>query len=121
VVPATTLAATPAPTKTSIYHISVDPGVLAGGQDTVRAKVVVTNPEQSVRYLYNRATIQQVVRYGVDNGYQKPYSIEGYRCVPRLDGSMNASTARFTCRLRGADVPTTVKLTFTAPFLPPTV
>ena len=32
---------------------------------------------------------------------------------------MNASTAHFTCKLRGADVPTTVKLTFTAPFLPP--
>ena len=34
---------------------------------------------------------------------------------------MNASTANFTCNLRGADVPTTVKLTFSAPFLPPTM
>jgi hypothetical protein len=40
--------------------------------------------------------------------------------VPVLNGSMNASTARFTGTLRGGDVPTTVKLTFTIPFKPAT-
>jgi len=33
---------------------------------------------------------------------------------------VNANTARFTCRLRGADVPTSVRITFTAPYKPPT-
>ena len=33
---------------------------------------------------------------------------------------MSASSAKFTCKLQGADVPTTVKLTYTANFLPPT-
>ena len=54
-----------------------------------------------------------VVRQGVNNGYQKPYMSQGFRCTPTLDGSMNASTARFTCKLQGADVPTAVTLTFT--------
>ncbi len=36
--------------------------------------------------------------------------------MPVLNGSMNASTAKFTCKLQGADVPTTVELTFTVPF-----
>jgi hypothetical protein len=33
---------------------------------------------------------------------------------------MSASTARFTCKLTGGDVPTTVKLTFTIPSKPAT-
>ena len=36
--------------------------------------------------------------------------------MPVLNGSMQSSTAKFTCKLRGADVPTTVKLTFAVPF-----
>jgi hypothetical protein len=80
----------------------------------------VTNPESSVRRLWSRSTVQQVVRRGVDQGIQKPYMSEGFRCTPVLDGSMNASTARFTCKLQGADVPTAVTVTFTAPYLPPT-
>lgn len=103
-------------TRTSIYHIRVNDGILAGGGDVVRVKSVVTNPEQSVRDWYSRSTIQKVVRKGVNNRYQKPYNSQGYRCVPVLNGSMNASTAKFTCKLQGADVPTTVKLTFTVPF-----
>jgi len=103
-------------TRTSTYHIRVNDGILAGGGDVVRVKSVVTNPEQSVRNWYSRSTIQKVVRKGVNNEYQKPYNSQGYRCVPVLNGSMNASTAKFTCKLQGADVPTTVKLTFTVPF-----
>ena len=107
-------------TRTSVYHIRVNDGILAGGGNVVRAKVVVKNPETSVRGWYSRATIQKVVRKGVNNQIQKTYRSHGYRCVPVLDGSMNASTARFTCKLRGADVPTTVTVTYTAAFKPAT-
>ena len=103
-------------TRTSTYHIRVNDGILAGGGDVVKVKAVVKSPEQSVRDWYSRSTIQKVVRKGVNNEYQKPYNSQGYRCVPVLNGSMNASTAKFTCKLQGADVPTTVKLTFTVPF-----
>jgi hypothetical protein len=114
--PATGLAATTTTTKTSTYNISVDKGVLAGGASTIKAKAVVSNPQKNVSDWYSRATIQTVVRKAVDGRYQKPYQSEGYRCVPSLDGSMNASTANFTCKLQGADVPTSVKLTFSVPF-----
>ncbi len=107
-------------TRTSVYHIRVNDGILAGGGDVVRAKVVVKNPDSSVRSWYNRSTVQKVVRKGVNNQIQKPYRSQGFRCVPVLDGSMNASVARFTCKLQGADVPTTVTITYTAAFMPPT-
>src|ERR1700742_3398821 len=55
------------------YHISVNPGILANGQDTITANVKVSNPEKSVRDFWSRSSIQQVVRQGVNNGYQKPY------------------------------------------------
>ena len=103
-------------TQNHTYHISVKPGILAGGQNTITANVKVTNPEKSVRDFWSRSSIQQVVRQGVNSGYQKPYMSEGFRCTPTLDGSMNASTAKFTCKLQGADVPTSVLLTFTAPY-----
>ena len=117
--PATANAATTT-TQNHTYHITVNPGILAAGQNTITANVKVTNPEKSVRDFWSRSTVQQVVRQGVNNGYQKPYMSQGFRCTPTLDGSMNASTARFTCKLQGADVPTTVTLTFSAPYLPST-
>ena len=58
----------------------------------MRAKVVVTNPDAAVSDWYSRATVRKVVR----------------------------RAAHFTCNLTGADVPTTVKLTFTIPFKPAT-
>jgi hypothetical protein len=119
IVPTVSQAATTV-TRTSTYNISVNQGVLAGGGNHVKAKVVVNNPESSVRAWYSRATIQKVVRKAANNGIEKPFNAQGYRCVPVLDGSMNASTARFTCKLNGADVPTTVRLTFTIPFKPAT-
>jgi hypothetical protein len=120
-VPATASAATPTTTiQNHTYHIAVNPGKLVNGQNTVTANVKVTNPENSVRRFWSRSTIQRVVWDGVNKGVQKPYMSEGFRCTPVLDGSMNASTARFTCKLQGADLPTTVTLTYTAPFLPPT-
>jgi hypothetical protein len=117
-IPAAANAATT--TQSHTYRIPVKQGVLAGGRDTITANVKVTNPESSVRRFWSRSTVQQVVRRGVDQGIQKPYMSEGFRCTPVLDGSMNASTARFTCKLQGADVPTAVTVTFTAPYLPPT-
>jgi hypothetical protein len=118
--PAVAAATTTAVKQTSTYNISVNRGVLAGGGHKVRAKVVVTNPDASVSDWYSRATVRKVVRKAANQGIQKPFNSQGYRCVPVLDGSMNASTAHFTCKLNGADVPTTVKLTFTIPFKPPT-
>jgi hypothetical protein len=113
-------AATKDTTKTATYNITVNKGVLAGGGNEVKAKVVVTDPQSNVSDWYNKATIQKVVRKAANQGIQKPFTYEGYRCVPKLDGSMNQSTARFTCKLTGGDVPTTVKLTFTIPFKPAT-
>jgi hypothetical protein len=98
--------------QTSTYTITVNKGVLAGGGNTVRAKVVVTNPQKSVSNWYSRATIQKVVRKAANQGIQKPFTYQGYRLVPVLNGN----TAKFTGNLRGGDVPTTVKLTFTVPF-----
>jgi hypothetical protein len=119
--PAISLAATPAnTTQTTTYNITVNKGVLAGGGDQVKAKVVVSNPDKSVSGWYSRSTIQKVVRKAANQGIQKPFNYEGYRCVPVLDGSMSASTARFTCKLQGGDVATAVKLTFTIPFKPAT-
>ncbi|RKQ93029.1 hypothetical protein C8N24_2888 [Solirubrobacter pauli] len=117
--PATAGAAT-IPTQSHTYHIAVKPGVLAGGQNQITANVKVANPQANVRRFWSRSTVQQVVRDGVDNNLQKPYMSQGFRCTPTLDGAMNASTARFTCKLQGADTPTTVTVTFTAPYLPPT-
>jgi hypothetical protein len=115
--PAVSSAATTTTTKkTSTYHIAVNKGILAGGADTVTVKAVVSNPQKNVSDWYSRSTIQKVVRAGVNQKIQKPYTSQGYRCTPTLDGSMNASTARFTCKLQGADVPTSVTLTFTVPY-----
>jgi hypothetical protein len=108
------------PTQTSTYTITVNKGVLAGGGNQIKAKVVVTDPQSNVSDWYSKATVQKVVRKAANQGIQKPFTYEGYRCVPKLDGSMNASTAHFTCKLTGGDVPTTVKLTFTIPFKPAT-
>jgi hypothetical protein len=119
--PAVSAAATTTTVKqTSTYNISVNRGVLANGGHKVRAKVVVSNPDSAVSDWYSRATIRKVVRKAANEGIQKPFNAQGYRCVPVLDGSMNASVAHFTCKLRGGDVPTTVKLTFTIPFKPAT-
>jgi hypothetical protein len=119
IVPAAANAA-PIATQTHTYHVSVNPGILAGGQTEIAANVKVTNPQTNVRRFWSRTTVQQVIRDGVDQGYEMPYTSQGFRCTPVVDGAMNASTAHFTCKLQGADVPTTVTVTFTAPYLPPT-
>jgi len=91
------------------YAVRVKPGVLAGGR-TVRTTVAVKNPVAGVRTWWSRRTVARVVRKGVNGGYEMPYASQGFRCTPSVTGG----TARFTCTLRGADVPTTVKLRFKA-------
>jgi len=91
------------------YDVRVKPGVLASGR-TVRAKAVVKNPESTVRAWWSRRTISRVVRKGINGRYEMPYVSQGFRCTPSVTGQ----TAKFTCKLRGADVPTTIKLTFKA-------
>jgi hypothetical protein len=50
----------------------VNTGVLAGGGNTVKAKVVVTNPQKSVSNWYSRATIQEVVRKAATRASSAP-------------------------------------------------
>jgi hypothetical protein len=104
-VPAAALAAK---TTTVNYTVTVKPLALAKGK-TVKAKAVVTAPESKVKDWWSQKTVAAVVRKGVNGGYQSPYKSEGYSCTPVVRGEKTS----FTCKLRGADVPTTIKLTFT--------
>ena len=101
------LASTAKPTQFSL-NTKVNPGVLAQGR-MVTSHVKVTNPEQKVKSWWSASAISTVVRHGVNGKYQMPYRSNGFRCTPVVQGK----TTRFTCILVGADVPTTVKLTFT--------
>jgi hypothetical protein len=89
--------------------MSISRRAVAGG-DLIHTSAKVTNPDPSVKRFYSRNTIGNVVRKGVDNGLETPYRAEGYRCTPVMDGDV----AHFTCKLRGADVPTRVTLRFDA-------
>jgi hypothetical protein len=101
------VAAFAAKQLTVSYGVTVKPLALANG-NTVKAKAVVTSPEAKVKGWWSRKSVTAVVRKGVNGGYQRPYSSEGFRCTPVIRGE----TTSFTCKLRGADVPTTIKLTF---------
>lgn len=90
------------------YTVTVKAGALAHGK-TVKAKAVVTAPEAKVKSWWSQKTVATVVRKGVNGGYQKPYKSEGYNCTPVVRGEKTS----FTCKLRGADVPTGITLTFT--------
>ena len=89
------------------YKVTVNKGVLAQG-NTVPASATVTDPEQKVKDWWSNSTVATVVRKGVNGGYQRPYASEGYRCTPVV----RSATTSFTCRLQGADVATSIKLTF---------
>lgn len=104
-------AALAASSKTVNYKVSVNPGVLARGR-TVKANAKITNPEPIVASWWSSATISTVVRAGVNGGYQRPYASLGYRCTPVV----RASTTSYSCKLRGADVPTSIELTFAVQF-----
>jgi hypothetical protein len=108
-IPATALAsAKPVSVR---YSVAVKRGVLASGS-TVAASATVSDPEPTVAGWWSRKTITAVVQKGVNGGYQEPYSSQGYLCTPVIQ----AATTSFTCALRGADVATTVRLTFAVKF-----
>jgi PKD repeat protein len=109
-------SAAPNVKQTSTYAVTVNKGVLASGGRTVKAKAVVTNPQRNVSDWYSRSTIQKVVRKAANQGIERPFDYQGYRCTPVLSGGAKAPVAHFTCKLNGGDVPTTVKLTFAIPF-----
>ena len=105
VVPAGALAAKPIHKE---YKVKVHPMALAKG-NTVQVKATITAPEAKVQSWWSQKTIATVVRKGVNGGYQSPYSSEGYRCTPTIRGEKTT----FNCKLMGADVPTTIRLSFT--------
>lgn len=104
--PAAGLAATAKPV-TYNYNVSVKKLALASGTN-VKAKVVVSAPEAKVKGWWSQATVAKVVRKGVNGGYQRPYKAEGYNCGVVVRGEKT----NFTCNLHGADVPTSIRLTF---------
>jgi hypothetical protein len=111
VVPAGALAAKPTNTVKPInkeYKVTVKPMALAKG-NTVQVKATVTAPEAKVQSWWSQKTVAAVVRKGVNGGYQRPYSSEGYRCTPSIRGEKTT----FNCKLVGADVSTTIRLSFT--------
>jgi hypothetical protein len=91
------------------YNVKVEKGILASG-DTVKAKATITNGAAQQANWWNSKTISTVVRTGVNRGYAKPYISQGYRC----NATAQAWVGTFTCSLTGADVPTTIQLTFHA-------
>ena len=106
VLPATSQASTKV---VNTYNVSVKKGILDNGS-TVKAKAVITNGAAQQSSWWSQGTINQVVRTGVNRGYGKPYVSQGYRCTPVVQ----AWNAKFSCKLVGADVPTTINLTFAA-------
>lgn len=91
------------------YNVTVRQGVLASG-NVVHAKATIVNGAAQQSDWWSKSTITKVVRTGVNRGYGKPYISQGFRCVPVVQ----AWIGKFTCKLTGADVPTTVNLTFKA-------
>lgn len=113
IVPASAMAA-PAVKKpqTVSYNVPVKPLALASGK-TVKATAVVTSPQANVSNWWNQKTVNAVVRKGVNGGYQSPYQAQGYQCVPKVKPQSNGSSiTSFNCKLQGADVPTTVRLSY---------
>jgi dihydroxyacid dehydratase/phosphogluconate dehydratase len=91
------------------YNVKVAKGILDKGS-TVKAKATIVNGAAQQSDWWSQGTIATVVRAGVNKGYGKPYTSQGFRCTPVV----SAWNANFTCKLAGADVPTTIKLTFSA-------
>jgi hypothetical protein len=98
---------------TSQKPIKVSHAYTVANGDVVQARATVRNAQPSVKSWWSRKTIGKVVRKGVNNGYEMPYWAQGYYCVPTVDDN---NVAHFTCKLRGADVPTTITLRFTADY-----
>ena len=111
VVPATAGAAAARPAQTLHYSVAVNKNVLRSGQ-TVKASVAVFSPQASVSSWYGQASIDAVVRKAINGGYQRPFVSQGFRCTP----TVHPNATSFLCMLRGADVPTTVWVAFSAQY-----
>jgi hypothetical protein len=92
-------------------QVTVNKGVLARGS-TVKVMGTVRHPAGKVSAWWSAETIAKVVRVGVNGRSERPYRSRGYACAPTATGR----TARFRCTLRGADVATTVRLTFSVTY-----
>ena len=112
VVPAASQAATTTtPTITKRYSV-VTGAIQANSKRTVPVTVKVTNPENSVKSWWSKKNVQAVTNFAVTSGSKKPFRYEGFRCVPTFPDGLNGYKANFSCKLQGADVPTTVTLKF---------
>ena len=89
------------------YKVPVRQGALASGR-TVAATAMVANPRRNMSGWWSPQTVGAVIRTGVNASSKKPYTAQGYRCTRAVRGDVTS----FTCNLRGADVPISVKLTF---------
>lgn len=119
VVPAASQAAT-AKTPTITKHYTVATGAIqANSKKTVRVTVKVTNPQNSVKSWWSKNNVQDVTNFAVTGGWKKPFRYEGFRCVPRFPDGVKGYKANFTCKLQGADVPTTVTLKFGVKYTTP--
>ena len=109
-VPAVAMAATPhQPVKQSTfkYNVPVNRMALAKGTHVV-ANGTVTWPQSNVSGWWSANTINRVVRAGVNNGRQSPYSKDGFQCTPTINGEKT----NFVCKMKGADVPTSVNFRY---------
>jgi len=88
-------------------NVNVKAMALAKGH-TVKTQVDVQSPEGRVSQWWSQSTVAKVIQKGVNGGYQSPYQSQGFSCRPVVKGQ----TTSFTCKLRGADVPTIVTLKF---------
>jgi hypothetical protein len=104
--PAAAMASSPSSLHRT-QNVNVRAMALAKGH-TVTTQVDVQSPESRVSEWWSRPSVAEVVRKGVDGGYQRPYRSQGFSCTPVVKGQ----TTSFTCKLRGADVPTIVTLRF---------
>ena len=112
VLPAASQAATTkTPTITKHYNVATG-AIQANNERTVPVTVKVTNPENSVSSWWSKKNVQDVTDLAVTGGWKKPFRFEGFRCVPTFPDGLSGYKADFTCKLQGADVPTTVTLKF---------
>ena len=93
------------------YQVKVKPMAIAKGS-TVKATVHVANPETKVNGWWSQKTVTKVVQKGVNGGFQSPYQTQGFACKPVVKGQ----NTKFTCTLKGADVPTVVTIRFNVVF-----
>ena len=120
VVPAAGQAATTKTSPTITKHYNVATGaILANGKRTVPVTVTVTNPQNSVKSWWSKSNVENVANLSLTGGWQKPFRFQGFRCVPTFPNGIDGYKANFTCKLQGADVPTTVTLKFAAKYTVP--